>query len=159
MRYHIHSNKHLERLDKPFQVGASLFQYLLQGSIPKFMILAIFRLIPNHIKLSMLVISYRTRYISFSYRSGQMVDSFMVYSSKYDVWALMGAWAVITTIWYLVFYKSLSVYLICKLNMYIILIILKVYIVYPWCERDVLIRFRLYHRYSRENPDFLHCTV
>ena len=40
------------RLDKLFWVGSYLFQYLLQGSTQKWMILAIFRLIPSHGKLS-----------------------------------------------------------------------------------------------------------
>ena len=55
VKYRFHSNKSPGRLNKSFRVRAYLFQYLLQGSTPKFMILAIVRLIPNHIELIMLV--------------------------------------------------------------------------------------------------------
>ena len=51
----IHSNKRPGHLDKSFWMGAYLFQYLLQRSTLKFMILAIFKLISNHIELSMLI--------------------------------------------------------------------------------------------------------
>ena len=51
--YRIHSNKGPGRLDKSFWVGAYLFQYLLKGSTPKWMILVISRLIPSRIELSM----------------------------------------------------------------------------------------------------------
>ena len=53
--YRIHSNKRPGHLDKSFRVGTYLFQYLLQGSTQKFMILANFRLIPNRSEFSMLV--------------------------------------------------------------------------------------------------------
>ena len=72
--YRIHSNKCPEHLDKSF---CYLFQYLLQGSTPKFMIVAIFRL-------------YWTQYVSFMNRSGQVVDYFMLYIFK--IW-----WVVIKT--------------------------------------------------------------
>ena len=51
--YRIHSSKRPGRQDKSFWVGAYLFHYLLQGSTPKRMILASFRLILSHIELSM----------------------------------------------------------------------------------------------------------
>ena len=40
-------------LDKSFWAGAYLFQYLLQGSMQTWMSLAIFRVIPSHMELSM----------------------------------------------------------------------------------------------------------
>ena len=51
----IYSSKRPGHLDKSFQFGAYLFQCLLHGSIQKFMILTNFRLLLNHIELSMLV--------------------------------------------------------------------------------------------------------
>ena len=64
--YRIHSNKHPGHLDKSFQVGTYLFQYLLEGSTQKIMILAILSLIPAHIEL--------IEYVSFMNRSGQIFD-------------------------------------------------------------------------------------
>ena len=70
----------LHRLDKSFWVGASLFQYLVQGStqnIDDF----------DHFQANLQ--SCWTHYVSFMNRSGQMVDYFMVYNFK--VW-WVGAW-------------------------------------------------------------------
>ena len=86
--YRIHSNKRLGHLDKSFQVGAYLFQFMLQGSTKKFMILAKFRLIANHIDFSMLV-----TWIDV----GQWLIILWFIASKYNGWTLIGAWAAIRT--------------------------------------------------------------
>ena len=91
--YRIHSNKRPGRFDKSFRVGAYLFQYFLQGSTQKLMILAIFRLIPNHIEVSIMSRPMLVSWIDL----GRWLIILWFIASKYDGWALIGAWAAIRT--------------------------------------------------------------
>ena len=57
---------------------------MLQGSTQRLVILAIFRLIPSHVDLS-------TVCVSFMYRSWYMVNYLCFTTPKYDGWVLIAA--------------------------------------------------------------------
>ena len=85
-KYCIHFNNRPGHLDKSFRMGGYLFQYWLQGSTQKFMILAIFWLIPNQIELGMLVLWKDL---------GRWLIILWFIVSKYDGCSLIGVWAAI----------------------------------------------------------------